>query len=67
MLLTGIDVNFFLFPCVPAHAFLLLSMRINIKLVGFGEEILPTVPKPAKYQHWGLVSTSCRHSSELST
>lgn len=66
MLLTGIDTNFFFFCCVPAHAFPLLSMGINIKPMGFGEEVLPPVPKPVKYQYQGLVSISCRHSSELS-
>lgn len=64
MLLTGIDIKV-VFSCVPAHAFPLLSVGINIKLTGFGKEVLPTIPKPIKYQYQGLVM-SCHHSSELS-
>lgn len=64
MLLTGIDIKV-VFSYVPAHAFPLLSMGISIKL-RFGEEVLPTIPKPIKYQHQGLVSMSCHHCSELS-
>lgn len=64
MLLTGIDINV-IFSCVPAHAFPLLSVEIDMKLTGFGKEIVPTIPKLIKYQHQGLVM-SCHHSSELS-